>query len=61
MAAALSTIDAYRRGDPAQARLGDGSAILPQFDAHRDGRAGERMRDVVEELATVGTAQRRTA
>jgi hypothetical protein len=47
---ALKAIAAYRSGCEAMRNLGDWSAILPQFDAYRDGRAGHRMRARLDSL-----------
>ena len=58
--AALEAIDAYRCGDPAFRWLGDWSAILSAFDPFRDGRAGRRLRCLVEE-SVFGTTSRDTA
>lgn len=48
MSAALEAIDAFRRKDPKRLKLGDWSPILREFDPYRDGRAGARLREIVE-------------
>jgi hypothetical protein len=50
--AALEAIAAFRGGVSARAGLGDWSAILGRFDRFRDGRAGHRMRAVLEAIVT---------
>ena len=55
--AALDAIDAYRRGDPARVGLGDWSSILHEFDPFRDGRAADRLREIVETACPAGRVE----
>jgi hypothetical protein len=47
LGAAWVAIDGFRGGDPARQRLGDWSAILPEFDPFRDDRSADRLRAIV--------------
>ncbi|MEO7774999.1 MAG: hypothetical protein ABIT36_01220, partial [Steroidobacteraceae bacterium] len=48
MQALLEAIVAARRGGTTHASLGDWSTILPEFDGFRDGRAAQRLRELIE-------------
>lgn len=48
---ALAAVERWRAGDPATQALGDWTPILGELDAFRDGKAADRLRAVVEELA----------
>jgi hypothetical protein len=50
MAAALEAIRDFRSGAPQHAGLGDWSPIIGQFDPFRNGRAGHRMRALLEQV-----------
>ena len=50
MDAALDAIFHYKLGNPEYADLGDWSQIVDQFDSFRDGQAGHRMRDLLEQI-----------
>ena len=54
MTVALEAIHKYRKGDPDLACLGDWSAIVGQFDPFRDGRAGHRLRKLLEQTVLPG-------
>ena len=49
MGAALEAIREYRAGVPSRRGLGDWSPILRHFDPYRDGRAGYRIREILEQ------------
>ena len=55
MATALEAIRGFRSGAPECARLGDWSPIIDHFDPFRDGRAGHRLRNLLERVV-LGTA-----
>ncbi len=50
MHAALKAIRDFRTGVPEKSNLGDWSPIINQFDPFRDGNAGHRMRQILEEV-----------
>lgn len=58
MAEALDAIRQYRAGAPDRRNLGDWSSILHHFDPYRDGKAGHRMREILERILT-GDAEMR--
>ncbi|MBI4283288.1 MAG: hypothetical protein HY663_02320 [Chloroflexi bacterium] len=47
---AHDAIRQYRAGAPDRRNLGDWSPILHHFDPYRDGRAGHRMREILEKI-----------
>jgi hypothetical protein len=47
---AISAIEEFRAGNPQQANLGDWTPIIHHFDPYRDGQAGCRTRDLLDEL-----------
>jgi len=49
MGAALEAIREYRAGVPSRRGLGDWAPILQHFDPYRDGRAGYRIREILEQ------------
>jgi hypothetical protein len=48
--AALKAIHAFREGAPDREGLGDWSSVIGHFDPFRDGRAGHRMRALLEQV-----------
>jgi len=44
----LKNIDAYRRGDINKKSLGDWTSIIHHFDAYRDGKPEERLRNILD-------------
>jgi hypothetical protein len=48
----IAAIKGYRSGIAANQRLGDWSPILGNFDPWQDGKAAERMRDVIEQAVS---------
>ncbi len=54
LASALDAIHSFRAGDPMRIGLGDWSPIIEKFDPYRDGRAGHRMRKLLESILMSG-------
>ena len=46
----LNAIEDFRAGNPKRANLGDWASIMDQFDPFRDGNAGHRMRNLLEDI-----------
>lgn len=50
MASALKAVRSFRSDSSEHTGLGDWSAIIDQFDPFRDGNAGHRMRNILEQI-----------
>lgn len=50
MKSALEAIRCFRSDSPDHKKLGDWSAIIDQFDTFRDGNAGHRMQNLLEQI-----------
>jgi hypothetical protein len=50
LASALEAIHSFRKGTPGHEKLGDWVPIIDKFDPFRDGRAGHRLRHLLEQV-----------